>query len=362
MKKLPEENYNDGYYHISKDYLDYPNCWLYVVWSKRGPGKTYGFFYHCIQSRNKFLYLKRTIEDVDFLCMPADEGMDPNPFAPINRDHGTNIQIFKIRKGVAGFWEADDDGNKQGPLLGYVIAFALVSKLKGFNFDMVTEMCFDEFIPQPTEIVRRNSGEALLSIYMTISRDREKRGKRPVKLCMFANAEEISTNETNFLEITDDMAELDQSGQSHKYLKNREIMLHHITQEEIPITEDEKSAIYKGMAGTAWHDYAFGGYFAKNDFSNIRKISLKGYTGFIYIRYKRKDMYIYINNSTGKFHMCSSRCKTTFSYDLDRENDQALFFVRHFLQLNEALINGRMTFEKYSMYDILKNYTKFFKT
>lgn len=362
MKKLPEENYNDGYYHISKDYLDYPDCWLYVVWSKRGPGKTYGFFYHCIQSRNKFLYLKRTIEDVDFLCMPADEGMDPSPFAPINRDYGTNIQIFKIRKGVAGFWEADDDGNKVGPNLGYVIAFALISKLKGFNFEHVTEICFDEFIPQPTEIVRRNSGEALLSIYMTISRDREKRGKRPLKLCMFANAEDISTNETNFLEITDDMAELEVSGASHKFLKDRMIMLHHITEDEVPVTEAEQGAIYKGMAGTSWHEYAFGGHFARNDFSNIRKSSLKGYRCFIHLIYKRKDIYIYINNQSGKYQVCSSPNKALFDYDLSRENDQALFYVKHYLQLYEALINGRMSFEKYTYYDILKNYTKFFKT
>ena len=41
MKRLPAENYNDGYYHISEDLKKYPNYWLYVVWSRRGPGKTY---------------------------------------------------------------------------------------------------------------------------------------------------------------------------------------------------------------------------------------------------------------------------------------------------------------------------------
>lgn len=364
MKALPEENYNDGYYHISQDLKRFPGYWLYVVWSRRGPGKTYSFLYYCLQQGRKFIYIKRTNADVEFLCADpdADDGRDPNPFAPINRDHGTNIKIFKKSEGQAAFYEVDENGERSGLPIGYVYSFAQVSKLKGFNMDAVELMCFDEFIPQPTEIVRRSSGRALLSMYMTVSRDREKRGRPPLILCMFANAEEISTYETNILEITDDMAELEMNGKSHKDISNRKIMLHHITEEEVPITEEEKGAIFQGMLGTAWHDYAFGGHFSNNDFSNIRYMNIKGYTCFIHLIYKRKDMYIYLNNNTGRMHMCSSKHKALYSYDLSKENDQALFYVKHYLDIMNTLINGRMTFEKYTMYDIIKNYNKFFKT
>lgn len=368
MVKLPDENYNDGYYHVSKDLRDYPNLWLYVVWSRRGPGKTYSFLYHCIKDNIKFLYLKRTKEDVNFLCTkiqvtddPEAEPVDPDPFAPINEDHGTNIHIFQIKDGMAGFWECNEEGERIGNALGYCIAFSLVSKLKGFNMRSITEMCYDEFIPQPTEVVRRSSGRALLALYMTVNRDREKRGFPPLKLIMFANAEEISTYETNILEITDDMAELEISGKTHFFNKDRMILLHHITEDEIPITEEEQGAIYKGMAGTAWHDYAFGGHFANNDFTNVKKISLKGYKCLIHLRYQRKDIYIYFNYNSGKYYMCYSPNKAIFDYDLEKENDQKLFYVTHYLQLDEALINGRMSFQKYSMYDIIKNYSKFFK-
>lgn len=361
--KLPAENYSDGYYHISKDIKDYPDCWLYTVWSRRGPGKTYSLLYYCYKNKIPFIYLKRTKEDVDFLTSipDADDSMDPSPYAPINRDYGTNIKIFKIKEGMAGFWEADSDGNRIGSPIGYIFAFSVVSKIKGFNFDKIDIICFDEFIPQPTEIVRKASGRSLLSIYMTVSRDREKRGRTPLKLIMFANAEEISTYETNILEITDDMADLEISGGSHLYIEDRGILLHHITEDEIPITAAEQSAIFKGMKGTAWHDYAFGGHFTNNDFSNIKNTSLKGYSCYIRLVYQRKALYIYINQSTGKYHMCYSSGKPTFTYDLSKENDQKLFYVTHYLQLTEALINGRMTFQKYTMYDIIKNYNKFFK-
>ena len=46
----------------------------------------------------------------------------------------------------------------------------------------------------------RAEGEMLLDIYETLSRDRLKRGHAPLKLILFANAEEISTHITNTLE------------------------------------------------------------------------------------------------------------------------------------------------------------------
>ena len=35
------ENLEDEYYHLLHDFLRFPKAWCYVVWSKRGPGKTY---------------------------------------------------------------------------------------------------------------------------------------------------------------------------------------------------------------------------------------------------------------------------------------------------------------------------------
>ena len=39
--KNPNEDTADGFYHFGKDVYNFPNCWCYVVWSRRGPGKTY---------------------------------------------------------------------------------------------------------------------------------------------------------------------------------------------------------------------------------------------------------------------------------------------------------------------------------
>ena len=48
INKSPKEDYTDGYYHIRKDLEEYPDAGFICVWSRRGPGKTYGFLRMCI--------------------------------------------------------------------------------------------------------------------------------------------------------------------------------------------------------------------------------------------------------------------------------------------------------------------------
>ena len=66
--KSPTEDYQDGYYHFAKDLEDYPEAGMYVVWSRRGPGKTYSFLRYCIDHDEFFIYMKRTNDDVELLC------------------------------------------------------------------------------------------------------------------------------------------------------------------------------------------------------------------------------------------------------------------------------------------------------
>ena len=58
--------------------------------------------------------------------------------------------------------------------------------------------------------------------------------------------------------------------------------------------------------------------------------------------------------------MCSTPAKCQFNYNLDRENEQKLFYYEHAIDLRDACIEERFKFEKYSMYDLLINYRKFF--
>lgn len=354
------EDYNDGFYHVAKDVEDYPDATIIVVWSKRGPGKTYGALWNSYWNEREIVYMKRTNSDVKLICTyEPKSGFDLSPYKPINRDKGTNIHGKLLDEGIGGFWTFEDD-HPEGLPHAYVLSLNKSKSIKGIELSECDWMIMDEFVPQQGEVVKHAEGEMLLDLYMTILRDREDRGKEPIKLILFANAEEISTPITNTLEIVDDMAELNASGKTHMYLEDRGILLHHITNEEIPLKETRKRGIYKAMQGTKWAEKAFDGEFANNDFTNVKHFMLKGCTPLIHIQYKKKDFYIY-KNQDGYIYMCSSRNKCLMDYNLDLENDQKKFYVEQCIDLRNACINGYMKFQKYSMYDLIINYKKFFK-
>lgn len=349
-----------NYYHFEDDLIGYPDAWCYVVWSARGKGKTYSGLKYAYENKIPIIYMKRTIDDVQLICSANDYGFDPSPYVPINRDCGYNIKARSIENGIAGFWDFNLDNEPEGIPVSYCLAESAIRKYKGFDFSRCDWILFDEFIPQLGERISRKEGELLLDLYMTVARDRQKRGKLPLKLILFANAEEISTPITNTLEIVDIMADLNASGRTHYYDEGRGILLHHITAEEFPMQESEKEGIYEAMKNTSWGAKSFEGTFSNNDFSNVQTMSIKGMMPYIHIHHATHDYYIYLHKSRGEYYMCSSRGNCTFDYDLNKENGQKKFWIEHQAELREACIDDKMKFQKYSMYDLIINFKKFF--
>lgn len=353
---------NDGYYHFEDDLNAFPDAWCYIVWSPRGSGKTYSALKYSYENKIKMLYMKRTIDDVKLICSDSSE-FDPSPYVPINRDTGSRVHAKELKKGVGAFYESeyDENGNLSpaGAPVSYIASLNAIKSIKGFDMSVCDWMLLDEFIPQVGEIIKRGEGEMLLDVYMTVMRDRQKRGRGPLKLILFANAENISTPITNTLEVVDDMADLQASGKTHYYDAERGILLHHITREEYPMQESEKVGIYSAMKNTAWGAKAFEGEFSNNDFSNVAKINLKNMKPVYHLHYKQKDFYIYQKHD-GSFYMCDNKQQCRFDYDLNRENDQKLF-IKELITLKQACIEDKMRFQKYSMYDLINNYSKIFR-
>ena len=59
--------------------------------------------------------------------------------------------------------------------------------------------------------------------------------------------------------------------------------------------------------------------------------------------------------------MTGSKQNINVVYDLDREPEQKLFMRVTLPILKDAVICGRMYFEKYSYYDLITNFTKIFR-
>ena len=125
----------------------------------------------------------------------------------------------------------------------------------------------------------------------------------------------------------------------------------------------EKVKIYLFEGSTCSHCAelkAFFGDFANNDFSNIKKISIKGMRCIHRIKYKNKYLYIYRRDRDNMHYMTYAKGSFMFDWDLNKENHQKLFWVEYGQELRVDCIEDNFKFEKYTMYDLIMNYKKFF--
>lgn len=355
------------YYDIREDFERYPEAWCMLIWSKRGPGKTYSTLRYMIEEKKRFVFMKRTIEDVNLMCarMEACDNPDDNdlsPFSPLNRDFGWDIYPFIIsNKGLAAFYhgQLDDEGKLQpvGELLGWIVACSAVTKFKGFSMDSADYLIFDEFIPKPWERISKREGDSVLDMYETISRDRIKRGRPELKLVCLANATSLNNPMFNTLDVVDIAAEMDITEREYTYTEDGTLL--HFIQGDFDVSNDtKKTGIQKRMEGTPWGVMAYGGHFGYNDFSSIGRTSLKGYKPVCSCSYKKDTFYIYMKD--GQYYMTHSRHNHDKIYNLNRENDQKLFYYEYVIELRDTCIEGHMLFETFTMYDLIVNYRKYF--
>lgn len=349
------------YYDIRSDLQKYPDAWCYLIWSKRGPGKTYSSLRMCIEDQKKFVFLKRTIEDVKLLCSTKTGNgynFDISPFVPLNRDFGWNIKPVSIVKGIAGFYKCNEEGKPVGDPVGYCAALSAAKDIKGFDLSECDYLIFDEFIPKKHERINRAEGDQLLDIYMTISRDRVIRGRGELKLICLANATSVNNPVFMIFGVVNIAVDMDIENREYNYLISRGILMHRIP--AIATPEEEKTGIEKAMAGSSWAEMAFGGSFAYDDFSSVGHRRMKGYKPICAYTYKKEKVYIY--GKDGNYYATSSKASRPVpEYNLNRENDQKRFFYDFVVRLRDECINDKFIFSEYTQYDLIVNYKKIFQ-
>lgn len=350
----------NSYYDVRDDFKKYPlgMYWLYIVMSKRGPGKTYSALRYMIEEKKMFIFIKRTIDDVKNLC--ANDGvegkLDFSPFKPLNRDFGWDIHPKLIQKGVAGFYDCSGETKE---LVGYCIAANVGTKYKGADISEADFIIFDEFIPNPWEhFNRKTEGRMVLDFYMTVKRDREKRGRPPLVLLMLANAVEVNCPMLSILELVDIVADMDVTDTEYRNDAKKGYMIHIINSEFDKDEDYEPQGIEVMMEGTAWAAATFGAHFAYNDFSAIGRQKLKGYKCLYSFRYQQRDYYVWRKADT--YFIGRVKGETYTSYDLNRENQQKLFWEEEAFYLRQSAIEDKVVFGDYTSYNLITNYRKEF--
>ena len=355
------------YYDIADDIKRYPEAWCYLVWSARGgsngAGKTFSTLKYMLDNKKKFIFIKRTNKDVNFLCAGTKKNsqyrnVDNSPFKALNRDLKTNVKAIKIEDGYGAFYHCTAEDEPIGEPIGYIISLTLAKDIKGFDLSECDFIIFDEFIPQRYErLSNKAEGEAMLSIYKTVERDRMLRNRDTLKLICLANGSDISNPLFNILEVINDVATMSNSVSELKYLKDRGIVLHSLFWN---VDEAKLSGLDKAMIGTKWYEANVKGGFVYNDFSNVAKSGLRYMSCLFRLIYNNKAYYCYANNGQYYFSLSKSN-KFSVSYDLSFDNDQRAFYHDHVIDFEYRTRYNKVKYETYAIYDLIINYKKFFK-
>jgi len=355
------------YYDIRKDIEAYPDAIIFVIFGGRATGKTYSALKYAIEKEERYIFMKRTDEDVENLILDAKaekdgtrEKTDLNPFKSINRDfEDCDFSPVKMKKGLAAFYNMFDEDHKT--LSGYCMSLNKVAKYKGGDFSDCDLIIFDEFVPTKYQTVRKAEGTALLDLYLTVSRDREMRGKSALKLLCLANADDVASPTTEALQITDDIAKMAMQGRSTLYNEDRYILIHRLTDNKKQRAELSKMKIYQTMKNTAWADMSLNNNFAYNDFSDVQgKNRMKGYKARAAFLYQRHTYYIY-STDEGLYHISESKTDQNVRiYDLSKESEQNAFYYDYVFDIRDSWLNGGVSFCKYTVKDVILNFKKYF--
>lgn len=316
----------------------------------RGVGKTYSGLLDMYQNRIPFFFLRRLQTQAEMIGTP-----DFSPFGPINKDIGSNVQAFPVRKvrGVSAWYdtEVDQEGRllTVGEPLGYVASLATFSNLRGFGASFIKKIILDEFIPEPNERPIKEEGIAFLNMYETVNRNRELSGEPPVQVFCYANANDLGNPIFMELGLIRKTEQMMSKGQT-VYI-NRERGLGIFLLDASPISDKKAdTALYRLTQGTgSFSDMALKNKFDYDDHM-IRPARLIEYRPIVAIGeiciYKHKSQYLWYVSS----HFSGNPEKYRVS-DADRArfvNQQSEIWLRY--------MNSQVYFEDYACEIVFRRY------
>lgn len=270
----------------------------------RGTGKTYGVFEYSIENALQFIYMRRTMAEVEVLW--KDESL--NPFLPFNRNTGHNIGIVRRSKytGIITERELNSDGTMTptGQPLGLVVALSTFANLRGFNGLQYKLLFYDEFIPELHVRPIREEHMAFMNVYETVNRNRELEGEPPLLCFCASNANRLDNPLYLGLGLVSKVDRMKREKQLVSVLAKRGILL--VNMENSPISKlKEDTALYRMAAGTGFDRMALHNqYIGEEEQGAIGSRPLKEYTPLcavgeicIYKHKSRRNYYISLHVS-----------------------------------------------------------------
>lgn len=333
MKKEKMNLYTaDGWLNIEA--IAALNCWLNVIIGKRQVGKTYGVLKYMHDHELKYMYVRRTDDELKFISTNDDF----NPFLPLE-SAGYHLTI--VKEGDHDYSIGEYDYTNKGRR--YItdkkavgIDLLTMSKIRGFDGSAFTDIVYDEFIPVNMVIQRKAEGEGIIDGYTTVNGNRELFNKPPLRLWLLANANNMKNPTIEELKLLPIIEKLIRS--QKEYIITDGIFVAMPKSQRIAEKRKE-TALMKHLSkyNSKYYQMAVEGIFSYNDVHLIRPLSVRGMSPILAVG----DIVIY-DNSSG-LYCCSVKSVGVKSYPDTPEGLRKL--QREYPEIRALYLEGAIYFD-----------------
>ena len=337
MKIYTNEGWIDAK-HID-EVADKNNINFIVIIGKRQVGKTYGVLKLMLDSDRRFIFMRRVRPELDMLCKDVNSPFEKIPTEGHIIFRKESEYTASIER-VLVIENAEGEGHDVKSRIATGVTLSGVGNIRGFNGDIYTDLVFDEFIPEEQLFKVRNEGDAFLNAYVTISGNRELEGRKPLKVWLLSNSNNLNSKILDALNITGVVEKMSLRGEEARIMPERGVMV--LLPESNTITaRRKKTALYKAIdVDSKFSKMAFENEFAYNDYTDVISRPLQEYNplisiGKITINLHKNDKSLYITD----------RIKYKVRYDYTDSDTHINTFNRRFPEVKAAYLNGRISFQ-----------------
>lgn len=308
---------------------------LSILFGGRGLGKTFSVLKHRMENalsdeNHKFIWLRDTetvvskIAKKDFTKAVTSKSPELPEIATVKHDGNFCIMA--------------DPKTDNFRVLGYIMALSTFHNARGVSFEDVSNITWDEFIPEDGAIVKKDQGSIFLNAYESINRNRELEGMPPLQIIFLSNTNDIYSDVLEDLGVNQLIENMVYNNQ--KSFKDDDLWIEFLESKEF-YEKKKETFIYRIS-----NNYKFNQMALENKFNNNlalvkRNVDFKGSTGLFTVA----DRYTIIQLADGNLYWKNGVWKNLINYDMDNDQEAILFRLMFNDKLRLKYIAGQMFFD-----------------
>lgn len=324
----------------------------------RGIGKTFGILKWLIDrygnTGNKFIYMRRTQVQVDMIRTP-----ELNPFKALEDELGSNYSFIlnPINKNVTGIYHSEYDIDKNlyvpsGSPIGYIIALSTIANIRGIGGSDIVHIFYDEFIGERHEKPIKAEGTAFLNAIETIGRNRELKGREPLKVTCCSNSVNLGNPIFIELKFITAIEKALKKEREHVFLPERDTSIWIIR--DNPISRKKASTSLYRLSGI---DSEFSKMSLENEFNReytgmVKSKKLTEYIPLVHVG----EICIYKHRSRREWYCTDHVMGHPEEYDAS--DIEIKRFSNDYYYLRLAYLNRHIYFESYIQQVLFEKYLK----